>query len=114
MSAPTSGTNRPGSLAARLDAFFGLTARGTNVRTEVIAGATTFMTMAYIVFVNPAILGKLTDGAGTQLAFPAVLTSTALVAAVMTLAMGLFGNLPLALAAGMGLNSVVAFQLVAT
>jgi AGZA family xanthine/uracil permease-like MFS transporter len=100
-------------LAGRLDQFFGLTARGTNVRTEVLAGATTFMTMAYIVFVNPAILGKVTDSAGAQLAFPAVLTATALVAAVMTLAMGLFANLPLALAAGMGLNSVVTFQLVA-
>jgi adenine/guanine/hypoxanthine permease len=107
MTTPQSG------LAARLDAFFGLTARGTSVRTEVVAGITTFMTMAYIVFVNPAILGKVTDGAGTQLAFPALLTSTALVAAVMTLAMGLLANLPLALAAGMGLNSVVAFQLVA-
>ena len=97
-----------------LDSFFHLTQRGTTVRTEVIAGATTFMTMAYILFVNPAILGKVTDTAGTRLAFPALLTSTALVAAVMTLAMGLLTNLPLALAAGMGLNSVVAFQLVAT
>jgi AGZA family xanthine/uracil permease-like MFS transporter len=104
----------PNGITGRLDAFFGLASRGTTVRTEVIAGATTFMTMAYIVFVNPAILGKVTDTAGTQLAFPALLTSTALVAAVMTLAMGLFANLPLALAAGMGLNSVVAFQLVAT
>jgi adenine/guanine/hypoxanthine permease len=103
----------PSGLSARLDAFFGLSARGTTVRTEVLAGATTFMTMAYIVFVNPAILGKVTDVAGTKLPFPAVLTSTALVAAVMTLAMGLLANLPLALAAGMGLNSVVAFQLVA-
>jgi adenine/guanine/hypoxanthine permease len=106
-------TSPPSGLAARLDRFFGLAERGTNVRTEVLAGATTFMTMAYIVFVNPAILGKVTDVAGRQLAFPALLTSTALVAAVMTLAMGLFANLPLALAAGMGLNSVVAFQLVA-
>lgn len=104
----------PNGLAGRLDAFFGLASRGTTVRTEVIAGATTFMTMAYIVFVNPAILGKVTDIAGSRLAFPALLTSTALVAAVTTLAMGLFANLPLALAAGMGLNSVVAFQLVAT
>ncbi len=106
----SSSTNGSGGA---LDAFFGLTKRGTTVRTEVIAGATTFMTMAYIVFVNPAILGKVADPAGVKLAFPALLTSTALVAAVMTLAMGLFGNLPLALAAGMGLNSVVAFQLVA-
>lgn len=102
----------PAGLAGRLDAFFGLTSRGTTVRTEVIAGATTFMTMAYILFVNPAILGKVADASGATLPFPAVLTSTALVAAVMTLAMGLLGNLPLALAAGMGLNSVVAFQLV--
>lgn len=99
--------------AARLDVLFGLRARGTDVRTEVVAGATTFMTMAYVLFVNPAILGKVTDSAGTQLPFPALLTSTALVAAVATLAMGLLANLPLALAAGMGLNSVVAFQLVA-
>ncbi|HZY02216.1 MAG TPA: NCS2 family permease [Anaeromyxobacteraceae bacterium] len=105
--------NAPAGVAAKLDAFFGLRRRGTTVRTEVIAGATTFMTMAYIVFVNPAILGKVADVAGAKLAFPAVLTSTALVAAVMTLAMGLLGNLPLALAAGMGLNSVVAVQLVA-
>jgi adenine/guanine/hypoxanthine permease len=100
-------------LAARLDAFFGLAERGTSVRTEIVAGATTFMTMAYILFVNPAILGKVADGGGAKLPFAAVLTSTALVAAVMTIAMGLLANLPLALAAGMGLNSVVAFQLVA-
>src|SRR5512147_696356 len=105
--------NAPAGVAAKLDAFFGLRRRGTTVRTEVIAGATTFMTMAYILFVNPAILGKVADVAGARLAFPAVLTSTALVAAVATLAMGLLANLPLALAAGMGLNSVVAFQLVA-
>lgn len=91
-----------------LDRFFGLTARGTTVRREVLAGATTFMTMAYILFVNPDILGN-AAGAGH---FPALLTSTALVAAAMTIAMGLFANLPLALASGMGLNAVVAFGLV--
>ena len=97
-----------------LDRFFGISKRGSSVRTEVIAGATTFMTMAYILFVNPVILGKVADAAGHRLPFAAVLTSTALVAAVATVAMGLLANLPLALAAGMGLNSVVAFQLVAT
>src|SRR5512137_1989072 len=96
-----------------LDRFFGISERGSSVRTEVIAGATTFMTMAYILFVNPVILGKVADVAGHRLPFAAVLTSTALVAAVATVAMGLFANLPLALASGMGLNSVVAFQLVA-
>jgi AGZA family xanthine/uracil permease-like MFS transporter len=103
----------PSGLSARLDAFFGLSARETTARREILAGATTFVTMAYILFVNPAILGKLKDFDGTQLPIAALLTSTALVAAVMTLAMGLVANLPLALAAGMGLNSVVAFQLVA-
>jgi AGZA family xanthine/uracil permease-like MFS transporter len=106
-------TTTPSGLAAALDRAFGLSARGTTVRTELVAGATTFMTMAYILFVNPAILGKVADFDGTKLGFAPVLTSTALVAAVMTLAMGLLANLPLALAAGMGLNSVVAFQLVA-
>jgi AGZA family xanthine/uracil permease-like MFS transporter len=103
----------PSVSAGGLERYFGLAARGTDVKTEVVAGATTFMTMAYILFVNPAILGKVADPAGAKLAFPALLTSTALVAAAATLAMGLLANLPLALAAGMGLNSVVAFQLVA-
>ncbi len=104
----------PTPTAGTLDRLFGITGRGSSVRTEVIAGATTFMTMAYILFVNPVVLGKVADAAGHRLPFAAVLTSTALVAAVATLAMGLLANLPLALAAGMGLNSVVAFQLVAT
>ncbi|ABC83112.1 NCS2 family permease [Anaeromyxobacter dehalogenans] len=94
--------------ASSLDRFFGLRARGTTVRREILAGTTTFMTMAYILFVNPEILGS-AAGAGH---FAAILTSTALVAAVMTAAMGLFANLPLALASGMGLNAVVAFGLV--
>jgi AGZA family xanthine/uracil permease-like MFS transporter len=90
-----------------LDAFFGLRARGTTVRREILAGATTFVTMAYILFVNPQILG----GAAGPGRFGALLTSTALVAALTTIAMGLLANLPLALASGMGLNAVVAFQL---
>jgi AGZA family xanthine/uracil permease-like MFS transporter len=105
-------TDRSGATGG-LEGFFGLAAKGTDVKTEIVAGATTFMTMAYILFVNPLILGLVADPTGRKLAFPAVLTSTALVAAVATLAMGLLANLPLALAAGMGLNSVVAFQLVA-
>src|SRR5512142_1409530 len=96
-----------------LERTFQLSARGTTVRREVLAGATTFVTMAYILFVNPQILSAVADRSGHTPAQAALLTSTALVAAVMTLAMGLFANLPLALAAGMGLNSVLAFQLVA-
>jgi AGZA family xanthine/uracil permease-like MFS transporter len=96
----------------RLDRYFEISKRGSTVRTEVIAGVATWLTMAYILFVNPAILGSVTDRAGTQLEFPAVLTVTALVAGVTTLAMGLYGRYPFALAAGLGLNAFVAFTLV--
>ncbi len=85
---------------------FALRERDTDVRTEVVAGLTTFMTMAYILFVNPAILGE------GGLPFPAVLTVTALVAGVMTIAMGVVANYPFAIASGLGLNAVVAFQLI--
>lgn len=91
---------------------FRLSQRGTTVRTELLAGATTFMTMGYILFANPSILCGVTDSAGQTLAPAAVLTSTALAAALMTAAMGLVADVPLALAAGMGLNAVVAFGLV--
>jgi AGZA family xanthine/uracil permease-like MFS transporter len=97
-----------GTQAAWLDAVFDLRGRGTTLRREVLAGATTFVTMAYILFVNPQILA----GAAGPGRAGALLTSTALVAAVMTIAMGVVSNLPLALAPGMGLNAVVAFQLV--
>lgn len=98
---------------SRLDRYFHVSARGSSVRTELIAGLTTFMTMAYILFVNPSVLGAVPDPTGLSLAFPLVLTSTALAAGIATLAMGLLANYPFALAAGLGLNAVVAFQLVA-
>jgi AGZA family xanthine/uracil permease-like MFS transporter len=97
-----------------LDRFFKISERGSSVRTEIIAGFATWLTMAYILFVNPAILGAVPDRAGTVLAFPQVLTVTALVAGVMTLAMGFYANYPFAIAAGLGLNAFVAFTLVAT
>jgi AGZA family xanthine/uracil permease-like MFS transporter len=89
----------------RMDRF-DLAARGTTVRTEVVGGITTFLTMSYIVFVNPAIL----SAAG--LPFEAVAVVTALAAAIATAAMGLVTNLPLALASGLGLNAVVAFDII--
>ena len=92
-----------------LERVFKISERRTSVRTEVIAGVTTFMTMAYILFVNPSILSEAAGGGQT---FPALLTATAVAAAVMTLAMGLVSNYPFAIASGMGLNAVVAFQLV--
>ena len=91
-----------------LDGFFKISERGSTVRIEVIAGVTTWLTMAYILFVNPAILGL--DGKG--LAFAQVLTVTALAAGVMTILMGVVANYPFALAAGLGLNAFVAFTLV--
>ena len=95
-----------------LDGYFRITERGSTVRTEVIAGLTTFMTMAYILFLNPIILGSLPDRDGISLSSAQVLTVTALAAGIMTLAMGLYANYPFAIAAGLGLNAVVTFQLV--
>ncbi|HEX2049070.1 MAG TPA: NCS2 family permease [Actinomycetota bacterium] len=95
-----------------LDSYFEVSRRGSTVRTEVIAGLTTFMTMAYILFLNPVILNTVPDREGVQLERAEVLTVTALVAGVMTLAMGIYGRYPFAIAAGLGLNAVVTFQLV--
>src|SRR3712207_1030739 len=88
-----------------LDGYFRITERGSTVRTEVIAGLTTFMTMAYILFLNPLILGG-PDRNGETLAPTAVLTVTALAAGVTTIAMGVFANYPFAIATGLGLNAV--------
>ncbi len=88
--------------------FFRFSERGTNLRTEVIAGLTTFMTMAYIVFVNPTILG--TEGTGLSVA--GVFFATCIAAAAASIAMGVFANFPVALASGLGLNAVVAFTLI--
>ena len=91
-----------------MGAFFGFSERGTSFRTEVVAGLTTFMTMAYIVFVNPAILG--TEGTGLPLT--GVFFATCVAAAAACIAMGLFANYPVALASGLGLNAIVAFTLI--
>jgi adenine/guanine/hypoxanthine permease len=91
-----------------LDRYFGLTRNGTTVRTEAIAGVTTFLTMAYIVFVNPQILGNAGMDKG------AVFVATCLAAAVSTAMMGLYANYPIALAPGMGLNAFFAFTIVLT
>jgi AGZA family xanthine/uracil permease-like MFS transporter len=92
--------------------YFKFDERGTNFSTEVRAGLTTFLVMAYIVFLNPIILA---DGfkavAGYDLNITAAAATTALVAGVLTIAMGVFTNYPFAMAAGLGLNAVVAFSL---
>lgn len=91
-----------------LEKFFRLKENKTSVRTEILAGITTFMTMAYILAVNPAILGDAHMDKG------AVFTATALSAAVATLVMALVARLPFALAPGMGLNAFFAYSVVLT
>jgi AGZA family xanthine/uracil permease-like MFS transporter len=94
--------------AVVLDRYFGLAQQGTDVRTEFIAGVTTFLTMVYIVFVNPIILGKAGMDQG------AVFVATCVAAAVSTSVMALYANYPIALAPGMGINAFFAFTVVLT
>jgi AGZA family xanthine/uracil permease-like MFS transporter len=91
-----------------LNNFFNLQARNTSVKTEIVAGATTFLTMAYIIFVNPAILSQ----AGMEK--NALIVVTCLVTAISTIVTGLFANAPIAMAPGMGLNAFFAYTLVIT
>src|SRR5881409_4212157 len=101
--------------AASLERWFGFTERHTDLATEVRAGLTTFMVMAYIIFVNPIVLGYsgVPGLEGKGLPFSPTLTVTCLTAGLLSIAMGLVSNYPFALAPGMGLNAVVAFELVA-
>ncbi len=91
-----------------LDRFFGLASAGSSVTTELRAGVATFLTMAYIMFVNPAILERAGMDHG------AVFVATCLAAAFGSLIMGLYANYPIALAPGMGLNAYFAFTMVPT
>jgi AGZA family xanthine/uracil permease-like MFS transporter len=99
---------------ALLERIFAISARGSSVQREVRGGFATFFTMAYIVVLNPIILGSGVDKYGHHLSVAQLTTSTALVAAVMTAIMGLVGNLPIAIATGLGLNSLVAFTIAPT
>jgi AGZA family xanthine/uracil permease-like MFS transporter len=89
-----------------LEQLFKLRQSGTDVRTEVLAGLTTFLTMAYIIFVNPTILGD------AGMPKDAVFVATCLVAALGSLVMGLYANYPIAMAPGMGLNAYFAYAVV--
>jgi AGZA family xanthine/uracil permease-like MFS transporter len=96
----------PPAPSSALDRRFALTERGTTARTEILAGFTTFLTMAYIVLVNPSILGQ----AGMPVA--SVAAATCLAAAFASILMGFVANVPLALAPGMGLNAYFTFTVV--
>ncbi|HDS3053757.1 NCS2 family permease [Morganella morganii] len=103
MTTPTSGTDPH---QGPLQRVFKLQEHGTTVRTEIIAGLTTFLTMVYIIFVNPQILSF----AGMDI--KAVFVTTCLIAAIGSIGMGLFANLPVAVAPAMGLNAFFAFVVV--
>src|SRR3954454_5819562 len=93
------------------DRFFEISARGSTVGREVRGGFATFFTMAYIVVLNPLILGAGTDADGAKLPLTALAAGTALVAGVMTILMGVVARFPLALAAGLGVNALVAYEI---
>src|SRR5215468_9209960 len=93
------------------DRYFEITARGSTVSREVRGGLATFFTMAYIVVLNPLIIGSGVDRHGARLAIAAVASATALVAGVTTILMGVVARFPLALAAGLGVNALVAYEI---
>jgi AGZA family xanthine/uracil permease-like MFS transporter len=93
------------------DRFFEVSARGSTLGREVRGGFATFFTMAYIVVLNPLILAAGVDAAGARLPVAALAAGTALVAGVMTILMGVVARFPLALAAGLGVNALVAYEI---
>lgn len=105
-SEPTTPAQSEDGVARLLVDYFELSKHGTTIRTECIAGGTTFLTMVYIVFVNPQILGAAGMDKG------AVFVATCIAAAASTLVMALYANYPIALAPGMGLNAFFAFTVV--
>jgi AGZA family xanthine/uracil permease-like MFS transporter len=116
---PDSDVHTPPGQNTALDRFFHISERGSTVGREIRGGVVTFFTMAYIVVLNPLILGFAKDSTGAFLGggpgdgsnLPAIAAGTALVAGLMTILMGLVANFPLALAAGLGLNAFVAFAI---
>ena len=106
---PTRSTAEPTN---GLDRFFEISKRGSTIGTEIRGGLVTFVTMAYIVILNPIILSGSADVAGNTLDFSAVGAATALTAGVMTILFGLITRLPFGFAAGLGINAFVAFSVV--
>ncbi|HEX7806496.1 MAG TPA: NCS2 family permease [Cellulomonas sp.] len=102
-----------------VDRFFKITERGSSIGAEVRGGLVTFFTMSYIIVLNPIILGLVKDGTGKYLGggdtpnLGMIAAATALIAGLLTIFMGTFANFPIALAAGLGLNAVVAYSIAA-
>ncbi|MBD9724958.1 NCS2 family permease [Streptomyces caniscabiei] len=101
----------PQGTPGTLDRHFRITERGSTLSREVRGGFATFFAMAYIIVLNPIILSSAKDMYGHQLDYGQLVTATAVTAAFTTLLMGVIGNVPIALAAGLGVNTVVALQL---
>ncbi|WP_369260292.1 NCS2 family permease [Streptomyces sp. R35] len=108
-SAPQQPEPRPAQGA--LDRYFKISERASSIPREIRGGFATFFAMAYIIVLNPIILGSAKDMYGNHLDNGQLVTATALTAAFTTLLMGVIGNVPIALAAGLGVNTVVALQL---
>jgi len=112
-------SGKTGGLRGTLDSYFEITARGSSIGQEIRGGFTTFFTMAYIVVLNPLIIGTVAGGDGKFLGggdapdLAKVAAATALVAGLLTIAMGIWARFPLALAAGLGLNAFVAYGIAA-
>ncbi|MEU6847404.1 NCS2 family permease [Streptomyces sp. cg28] len=109
--APVDVNEQPPEPKNGLDRYFKISERGSTVPREIRGGLATFFAMAYIIVLNPIILGSAKDMYGHQLDNGQLVTATALTAAFTTLLMGVIGNVPIALAAGLGVNTVVALQL---
>ncbi|MGW0711338.1 NCS2 family permease [Streptomyces sp. NPDC002643] len=106
-------TSAPAKVSApsAVDRYFRITERGSTLSREIRGGFATFFAMAYIIVLNPIILSSAKDMYGHQLDYGQLVTATAITAAFTTLLMGVIGNVPIALAAGLGVNTVVALQL---
>jgi len=108
-----------GGFVSRLDSYFSITERGSTVGTEIRGGLVTFFTMSYIIVLNPLIIGTVPAdggnglflGGGSEANITAVAATTALVAGVLSILMGVVARFPIALAAGLGLNAVVAYSI---
>ncbi|MGA9345845.1 MAG: NCS2 family permease, partial [Nocardioidaceae bacterium] len=118
MNASNSGAaSRTGTRPTGLDSFFKISERASTVPREIRGGIVTFFTMAYIVVLNPIILGGALDASGNSITggdtadFAQIAAATALAAGVLTILMGVVANFPLALATGLGLNAFVAFSI---
>ena len=108
-------SNQTTAVSGGIDRYFKISERGSTVRREVRGGVVTFVTMAYIIVLNPIILSNAQDVDGNYLGgangFVAIAAGTALVAGVLTILMGVVANYPLALATGLGLNAFVAYSI---